>query len=141
MEPREIAIDFMRNYEKIKNVLGMEMFDVDRAIKCISEFVEGNPVIMDYYDPVTVNPRVMTALLAAMYNEFVPENVREERRRIDYISKVLKQKKSGKLPAGVYDDFMAVYFSGTIDTDDLKRDGKIDFNSLALKRASEILNR
>ena len=140
MTPEEIAVDFVMRYEKqIKQTLGLAVFDAEKAAKCVVKFVRDNPVIEDYYDGF--NPRVTTAIISSLYEELVPETVREERRRIDYISKVLKQKKSGKLPAGVYDDFMAVYFSGTIDTDDLKRGGKIDFNSLALKRASGVLNR
>ena len=140
MTPEEIAVDFVTRFEKqIKETLGVVVLDVEKAARCVIKFVRNNPVIEDYYDGF--NPRVTTAIIASLYEEFVPEKVREERRRVDYITRVLKQKKSGKMPARLYDDFMSVYFSGTIDTDDLTRGPKVDFNSLALKRASGIFNR
>ena len=141
MEPREIAIDFIGNFEgQIKQALGVQDFDKNRAIECVHEFVRNNPMIVDYYDPITINPRIVTAIIAAMYDEFVPENVREERRRADYIAKMLKQKKAGRVPAILWDNFLRTYFSGTVDAEDLKP-GRNDFNSLALKRASIILDR
>ena len=140
MTPEEIAVDFVTRFEKqIKKTLGITVFDIEKAARCVIRFIQDNPVIVDYYDGF--NPRVTTAIIASLYDELVPDNVREERRRIDYINKVLRQKESGVLPAGAYDDFMRVYFSGTVDTDDLIRSTKIDFNSLALKRASGIFNR
>ena len=121
--------------------MGVHTFDDRRAAGHIAQFVYDNPVVMDYYDNITVNPRVVTMLVASLHDVLVPERIREERRRVDYINKVLKQKKSGKMPARLYDDFMRVYFSGTVDTNDLKPGIENDFNSLALKRASGIFNR
>ena len=140
MTPEEIALDFVTRYEKqIEQTLGIAVLDKEKAAVSVARFVKDNPVIEDYYDGF--NPRVITAIMACLYEELVPEKVREERRRIDYINKVLKQKESGKMPARLYNDFMSVYFSGTIDTDDLTRGPRVDFNSLALKRASGIFNR
>ncbi|MBP5485579.1 MAG: hypothetical protein J6Y07_02630 [Alphaproteobacteria bacterium] len=141
MEPDEIALDFISNFEdRIKKTLGVQAFDKERAFECVREFVRNNQVILDYYDPVTVNPRVITTLIAIMYDELVPENVREERKRANYIANILKQKKAGHVSTIVWDSFLGTYFSGTVDTEDLKP-GKNDFNSLALRRASTILDR
>ena len=95
MTPEEIAVDFVTRFEKqIKETLGVTVLDITRTAVSVTRFVKDNPIIEDYYDGF--NPRVITAIIASLYEEFVPEKVREERRRIDYITRVLKQKKSGK---------------------------------------------
>ena len=141
MTPQEIAKDFVTRFEeKIKQTLGISTFDKQRAIESITKFIENNPAAEDYYDNITINPRVVTMLITVLHDELIPENIRQERKRIAYLYKTMKQRDQGGIKSDFYNDFLRTFFSGTVNTDDLtKKTGKPDFDSLALKRASEML--
>lgn len=140
---KEIAAAFVDRYlEEIKHNLDLQTFDKNDAVACACKFLDDNAeFIQDRFgviDEFLMNSQIATVIIAFMYKELVSKKVRESRRRVQYVSRLLEQKESGKLPGELYNQFLKDYVSGTVNTKDFEKTN--DLNTLSLARASERLN-